>query len=243
MNEKTKESPSLRVISREIAPDYSERRYLSRFSVASEQFRLIPQGKIFSLSDLTEKGMGFWLLDVEDQAMFTVGQSLEGVLNLRRLKYQVKARVKNLGKDRIGCEFENLSSDTTQALSLFLSPALLASELKPVPSPQKNTMWYHGHTGTDVLLVQDASGSFKKFILYVLGCCIQWEQEGGLSTGKFTASFFDGCEIQGVFRMEPLIVEPDSVADPEKLSIAKTVLLGSNLPQELKMWCLGCLGL
>jgi hypothetical protein len=213
-----------------------ERRNLPRLSLSSEQFKHAPTGKIFSVTDLSKSGMGLWLFDLDDLGLFPVGAHVEGTLNLKRQKYQIQARVRNLSSDRIGCEFKNLSESCSNSIAQFLNPATLGAELKLIPSVELNTLWYHGPSGTDLLIRRTADGVVQRITLYVLGSFVQWDQEGGLSTGR-TAPTEGHCEIRGIHRLETLYMDPDPTLDSEKLEIAKTVVLSSNLPLELKDKC------
>ena len=242
-------------------PPGADRRFqgrliLDRLSLGSEQFKLTSSGlsntasnlkpgqkmgqkmgKVFSITDLSLQGMGFWLLDPTDRQLFSVGLLLGGALNLKRDKYPVEARIRHLGIDRVGCEFENLSAEITTALHRFLDPYFLGSELKPIPSSERNTLWYHGPSGTDLHLVRSVDGQYEKLALYALGSCVQWDRTDGLSTAETRVSDHQ-CERQGIFKRETVFLVPDPTPDSIKLSIAKTVILGSNLPQDLKTWCI-----
>jgi hypothetical protein len=210
-----------------------ERRHLPRLSLSSEQFKHSETGKIFSVTDLSRKGMGLWLFEPEDMNLFRVGGRFEGTLNLKREKYQVQARVRNLNSDRIGCEFENLSQSCSDSIAVFLNPATLGAELKLIPSVELNTLWYHGPSCTDLLIRRTADGQYHRITLYVLGSFIQWDESEGLTTGR-TAPTESHSEIRGIHRLETLYLDSDSTLDSEKLEIAKTVVLSSNLPLDLK---------
>src|SRR4051794_20380694 len=103
------ESFPLEVVSNEDRLRHVERRRLTRLGVSSEQFRFSQNGKLISIADLSQTGMGFWLSSKEDLACFSVGMLIEGILNLNGEKLDLKARVKNVRSDRVGAEFENLS--------------------------------------------------------------------------------------------------------------------------------------
>ncbi|MEO5969995.1 MAG: hypothetical protein ABIQ95_08710 [Bdellovibrionia bacterium] len=210
-----------------------ERRHLPRLSLSSEQFKHSETGKIFSVTDLSKKGMGLWLFEPEDLNLFWVGGHFEGTLNLKREKYQIQARVRNLNSDRIGCEFEKLSQSCADSIANFLNPATLGAELKLIPSVELDTLWYHGPSGTDLLIRRTADGQYHRITLYILGSFIQWDESEGLSTGR-TAPTESHSEIRGIHRLETLYLDPDPTLDSEKLEIAKTVVLSSNLPLELK---------
>ena len=234
---KDSKSPSLELISEESKVRSYERRNLPRLSLTSEQFRLAQNQKIFSVSDISQKGMGLWLLDQADLEYFAVGSEIEGHLNLEREKYAVRAHVRNVAPDRVGCEFEVLSPETQKALDHLLDPKILGRELKPIPSAGKNMLWYHGPSGTDLLLRRLPDGQYERMTLYVLGTFVQWDEEQGLSTGRALASDLKS-EVRGILRLETLYLDSDPKADRSKLGIAKTVILSSNLPQDLINWCI-----
>lgn len=233
---KTPTSPILEVISHEKFLEKLEKRKLPRLTMTNEQFRVSTVNRIFPIRDLSECSMGFWLEDSSDRELFLVGQTIEGSLNLKREKYPLKARVRYLDKNRVSCEFEDPSEQLLKVLKEFLNPLSLASELKLLPSLEKNAIWYHGPSGTDLILRRLLDGQYQSIIVYVFNFFIQWDCDLGLSTGS---TFISDREIEriGVFRWETLFINPDQSPDPSKLSIAKTIILGSNVPQDLKNWC------
>lgn len=237
MNTQDSKSPSLDLISHDLMPKGYERRRLPRLTLTSEQFRLSKNNKVFSVCDISQQGMGLLLLDRADLDLFSVGAEIEGHLNLNREKYLVKARIRNISLERIGCEFESFPADAKKALDHLLNPEVLGRELKPIPSPGKNMLWYHGRSGTDLVLKRKTDGQYQGIILYVLGHFIQWDEETGLSTGRTLPSKLRD-EVRGIMRLETLFLESDTTCDPLKLKIAKTVILSSNLPQDLKSWCI-----
>ena len=240
----TTKSPSLEVISSSPSDpeNQSERRRLPRINLSGEQFRLAQTGKIFSVTDLSERGMALRILEKEDFLLFPVATVLQGVLNLKGQRHELTARVRHLGADAVGCEFEGLNPLVLTAISTFLDPAALGKELKPIPSSEGvGTLWYHGPSGTDLLLKRGADGQYHRMTLYVRGSYIQWMQEGGLTTGR-TRSSDEAGESRGVLRFETLFLEVDSQVDSGKLAVAKTLILSSNLSEDFKNWCVRKLG-
>ncbi|MBI2712420.1 MAG: PilZ domain-containing protein [Bdellovibrio sp.] len=224
----------------------TERRKLPRLSLGSIQFRIsengIP-GRIFPLKDLSEQGMSLWLDESDSAPSVGDGQILEGALNLRHEKFPVRARTVSISPDRIGCRFEDLSSETSQALKSFLDPSVLGKELRLFPGQQDlQSVEYHGPSGTDLIFRTAPDGRYIVFTIYVLGNFIHWEEETGLSTGE-TRSSNTRCEQRGVMRLETLELTTDSTPDPKKLNVAKTLVLSSNLPQDTKNWCIRQLGM
>jgi hypothetical protein len=237
-----KKSPDLEVISNETKESRGrERRRLPRLNLSGEQFRLAQNGKVFSVTDLSTEGMALRILDREDLRLFPVAADIQGTLNLKGSKYPVKAVVRHLGSDLVGCEFAGLDSTVAAALTQFLDPAVLGHELKPIPASD-GALWYHGPSGTDLLLWRGVDGQYKRLTLYVLGSFVQWENDAGLSTGRAEVSEHDKSEIRGVVRFETMLLDRDSLPDSGKLSVAKTLILSSNLPQDLKKWCVRQLG-
>lgn len=229
----------------------NEKRRKPRINLTTEQFRLQstqvgPQEnrsfhRIFSVEDLSPAGMAFRVLDSNDLLVLPVSTVLNGVLNLRGEKLEVKAQVKNLSPYRVGCEFSELSDSVKSSLEKFLDPAVLGSSLRPIPSSDVGTLWYHGPSGTDLLLGRAIDGKYSRLMLFVLGSFIQWDEQGGLTTGKAKLSD-DACDQRseewGVVQFETMILTQDAQPDSHKLSIAKAVFMSSNLPQDLKKWCL-----
>lgn len=217
--------------------DPTERRRIPRLSLSGTQFRLQANGKVFAVADLSDGGMALQVLDPADLVLFPVGMKLEGKLNLSGEKHRVTAKVRHLGTDLVGCEFEELEGTVRKALNQALSPASMGHELRLIPSSsQQGALWYHGPFGTDLLLWRDANGDLTRIRLFCLGQYIQWESADGLSTGR-TRHSYEQSEMHGVVRFETMLLEPDSSPDSEKLEIAKTLILSSNVPEDLKRWC------
>ena len=234
-------SPSLEVISKEAdssaASSEAERRRMLRINLSTEQFRLNSTGKIFSVVDLSREGMAIRLIDPEDSHLFPIATEVDGLLNLRGRKQAIRAKVRHLRADRVGCQFQDLDRETHALIESFLDPATLGREIKPIPASEPSTLWYHGPSGTDLLFSRGVDGQYRRVTLYVQGVFVQWDVEGGLVTGTWTPSNQTG-EVWGVMRLETQILERDGAPDSAKLKIAKALLLGSNLPQDLKKWCL-----
>ncbi len=179
--------------------------------------------------------MALRVLEENDLLAFPVGAHVEGIVNLNREKYPVQARVRHVGPELVGFEFENLTESVSSALNRFLDPSVLGTELKPIPS-NENSLWYHGPSGTDVYLWRGVDGSYKRIAIVVLASFIQWDETSGISTGQIESSF-EPSEVRGVVRFETLLLKPDAAIDSRKLAIAKTLLQSSQLPQDLKAWC------
>lgn len=226
--------PPLEIISEESTQP--ERRRLPRLNLSAEQFRSKESGKIYSVVDLSTGGMAFRLIHADELIFFTAGKTIQGTLNVKREKYLVKAQVKHVRQDLIGCEFTEISKSLEEALVELLSPEALGAELKLLPMSDLGTVWYHGSSGTNLILKRNEEGLCHQFDLFVLGFFVHWDNTKGLQTGRMTHSH-QKSEIRGPFRIDSLVLIEDQASDAEKLSVAKRLFLSSNLPEELKTWC------
>jgi hypothetical protein len=230
----TTKSPNLKVVSKD--GEGAERRRVPRLNVTTEQFRFKDGGKIFSVVDLSSDGMSMRLLEGDDQKLFPMASVIEGTLNLRREKFPIQARVRWTRPETVGVEFEGLAPETEKAIREFFNPEALGQELRPVPASADGAMWYHGPSGTDLLFWRRPDGSYNRFAVFIMGSYAQWDEGAGLSTGRMQSAL-ERSEVQGYLRLETMLLNPDAAADAGKLDIAKTLILSSNLPQDLKRWC------
>lgn len=233
------ESPNLEVIATEPASSArgSEKRKLPRLNLTNEQFKLQLNGKIFTVADLSVDGMSLRILDRADLILFPVGMRIGGELKLSSGKLQVKAQVRNLGKERIGLQFDGLDPSVKAELARFLDPKEMGKGLRAIPAIELGTIWYQGPSGTHLLLSRARDGQYFRLALLVLGTFIRWDLESGVSTGR-VASAFEASEVRGVVRFETMLFEADPSPDLGKLEVAKTLLLSSNLPKDLASWCI-----
>lgn len=220
---------------------YQEKRRRPRLNLTAEQFRLSRNGKIFSVIDLSTDGMALRILDRQDLQIFPIAGAFDGTLNLKGTKLEVRGKVQRLGTDLVGCEFADLSEQVRKQLANFLDPKVLGSELKPIPSSEQGSVWYHGPSGTDLILAIGVDAKYRRITLYVLGYYIDWDRQREQEDGRLTTGVADvsdaQAEIRGVIRFDTMMMRVDAKPDPAKLIIAKEVILSSNLPQDLKNWC------
>ncbi len=235
----TQKSPNLGIV-RPALPsegaDRPEKRRLPRLALASEQFRLSSNGKVYPVADISTGGLALTLIEAQDLAQFPVGSLLEGHLNLQREKHEVLARVRNVGRDRVGCEFENVSEGLREALARYLDPIELGKLLRPMPGLDSGMLWYQGPSNTHLMLWRGTDGQYRRLAVQVLGNSIHWDSVDGVVTGK-SHSAFEPDEVRGVLRFETLVFERDEKPDPSKLQVAKNLLVRSNLPKDLVGWC------
>lgn len=248
MDQDRKTLHRLRVIKTVEAKSFPEKRQLPRFRLSNELIRLSRDGRIYSLCDLSQSGISFWLRDPAEVQHFSVGLFLEGTLNLKREKFPVKLRVRHLSRERVGGQFENLPAETQSGLEKFLDPRSLGAELKRAELEenenekegegegiQEGTQWFHGPSGTDLVVKRTPDGDLLFLSLSFLGVWIQWDPGGGWMTGEVSDSGAFS-EKGGILRLESFDLILDEVRDSKKLTIAKTLLLSSNLPSDLKTW-------
>lgn len=209
---------------------------MPRLALAYEQFRLTDGGRLFPVADLSAGGMALRVIDREDFAILPVGRFVEGTLSLRGQRFEVKAQVRHIRGDLVGFRFEALTTQAQRGIQNYIDPAFLGQELRPMPPADSSALWYHGPTGTDLVLWRGNDGQYHRMSLCVLGLTIQWEEETGLVTGRTDHS--EAAEDRGIVRFETMFFEPDLAPDSAKLGVAKTLLVSSNLPEDLKKWCL-----
>jgi hypothetical protein len=216
--------------------DY-ERRRLPRLNLGGEQFRLQANGKIFAVCDLNAEGMAVRILDPEDLRLFPVAARVEGTLNLQGDRVPVKAQVRHVRVDRIGCQFTELNPSAQDHLRRFLDPVHVGGQLKPLPVSEGSTIWYHGPSGTDLLFWRGVDGQFRRAVMHFLGQYVTWESDEALATGLADPAG-EHSEVRGVVRFETLRLHADEKPDPAKLQIARQLLQASSLPEDLRKWCL-----
>ena len=237
-------SPNLEVVSdgEGSGPKRAELRRVARLNLSGEQFRLGSSGKVFSVADLSREGMALRIIDPDDLIGFQIAARVSGTLNIRGRKLPVECVVRHLREDRVGCEFApGDGTGSLKELSLLLEPSELGREMRPVPSPDRKALWYHGPSGADLLIWRAADGRFHRLILLIFGTYVKWDEEGGMSTGAAGPSD-EKVELRGVLRFETLVLVPDSRPDPAKLDVAKRLVLSSSLEADLIAWFVKHLG-
>ncbi len=224
-----------------------ERRRRMRLSLTSELFRVQSNGKIFSVVDLSAKGMLIRVLDSNDLLLFPVGTILEGRLSLKRDRHALTVVVRNIRKAgrkdgaeiEVGLEFVSLSEGVHAALHRFLSPEELAQDLQRLPWPGGDwakVQWFHGASGTDLVFESADEGGINRVSIYIHAVAVQWSTAEGLNTGKAELCEQGGSQEIGLVRLQNQWILKDAEVDFEKLGVAKTLVLSSNLSEDLKTW-------
>lgn len=184
--------------------------------------------------------MALGVLEEQDLILFPIGTQLYGTLNLKGDKVSIKMQVVYVHRNVIGCRFSEATKEFNTALDRCLDPKVLGQELKRIPSLETKSVWYHGKTGCDLIFFGSESTNLKliqKVLCCVLGHFVQWDKALGISTGT-TRSAHHIPESWGLLSFETLVLSKDPNPDSEKLSIAKKIVLSSNLETNLKDWCL-----
>lgn len=208
-----------------------DKRRVPRIALTREQFKLTDTGKVFGVQDLSVGGLALKILNPQDMIYFTVGRFISGTLNLNGKKVPIRAQVRHIKTSMAGCEFIELHPDTEKIITQFLDPSELGKALRVSPeSSGDGAIWFHGPTGTDLLIWRGIDGEFNKFSLFLLGNYVQWEHEAGLMTGIFQSSGEQGS-------MGSVTLFEDTQVDEMKLELAKKLILSSGLTQDLKRWC------
>jgi hypothetical protein len=214
----------------------AEKRLLPRLTVSHEVYRDSRSGKFFAVADLTRRGMAIRVIDRADFFHFMIGADIEGILNIRREKFQVAGKVRHLGKDLVGIEFTPLPASVEHALASYLDPVILGQDLRAVPTGD-DSMLYASTSGTEVLFVRDRAGRCIRLTVMILGSLVQWEQSNGLRTGTIRNSYEESLNT-GVTRLDTMLFDEDRSIDPQKLNLAKQLISSSNLSEEMKKFCL-----
>lgn len=215
----------------------AERRRVPRLFLSREQFKLDSNQKVFSVSDLSIEGFSLRILESDDLLELTLGKEISGILNLGGAKHAVRARVRNVRKEVVGCEFESLQAAAKKAIEVFLDPVELGKEMRPMTGFETSGLWYNGARGTDFLIWRHMDGTFKRFLLCMFGSFIQWEEESGLQTGKIVPGQ-EPAEIHGLVQIESLVLNPDPVPNPQKLRIGRVLIESAPVSSEVKQHCL-----
>lgn len=217
-------------------PSGPEKRLLPRLTVSHEVFRHAATGKFFAVADLSLRGMAIRVTEREDFFPFMVGAEVQGTLNVRREKFGVSGTVRHLGRDLVGIEFGPLPASVEHALAGYLDPATLGAELRAVPTGD-SSLFYASTSGTEILFARGEDGRCVRLTVMILGSLIQWDASTGLRTGLVKNSYEESL-VTGVTRLDTLLFQEDPAIDPQKSDLAKRLVSSSNLPEDLKKFCL-----
>lgn len=215
----------------------TERRVVPRLCLTREQFRVSRTGKLYSVTDLSIHGVGLWIPDSEDLIGFIVGSRVEGELTFGSIRTPVTLVVKNMGRDRVGCEFQDLEAAVSKRLEQFLAPESRGSELKPIPSPQRSVLWYHGPCGTDFFIQRTMDKTYEELLFVADQHFVRWRPDVGVETGVARHGD-EKSQLSGIMRLESLQFIVDQKADRNEIEKAKKALSASHLPSEVRVFSL-----
>lgn len=134
-----------------------------------------------------------------------------------------------------------------QRPSLSLRGQATSGKAGSVNVPER--LWFHGPTGTDVIVEavpgHGTAQQVTALSVFVLGSFIEWKLQAGRHYGIQTGSIRSWASAQPtgdpyghgagqIQEVDALEVQMDLAPSPEKLKIAKTLLLSSNLPDWIK---------
>jgi len=224
-----------------IAPDqqveYSNRQRFPRLGLSYEQFKLDFLKKFYGIKALTQTKMVCWLNSKEDTQHFSVGFLVHGILGLKSNYYPISARVGYFNETWVEYLFESLPQEVDQAIGNYLDAIFSNLIFKPAYLFERSNICFCGPLGIGFLLKKGWDGSVQKMNFFMDHDYLQWDQEKGLSTGKIT--YLEGYqEYQGIYRIEVLALSDDHKINLVKLKTLKSVILNSNLADEIKNWCL-----
>lgn len=234
---------SLELVPAESGSQGWERRRIPRLHLHREQFREATHQIVYPVENISERGMSLRPLRDEDQEFFLVGRKVAGILNFAGEKIDLKATVAHATRNWVGLQFEGLSSKATHSLQSLLDPKFLGSGLKPVPSLDTDLSWYHGHSGTDLVLAHPGGKVVEGFLI-VYGAYISWAsgEKKHVTTGLLHPVRQSSEESFGLIGFETVALKADSQPDFQKLEVAKQIISSSNLPKEHKKRCVKALG-
>lgn len=231
-----------------------ERRRIPRLHLHREQFKENSLQIVYPVENISETGMALRPLRQEDQQFFLVGKTISGVLNFAGEKIVLNAKVVHATKTWVGLQFEQLSSTASRTLQSLLDPRFLGAGLKPVPSFDSDISWYHGHSGTELVMAKignpaSAKSKSKKAkgteklpptrhelegFLIIYGAYISWVTGPikKVTTGLVHPIRQPSEEAFGLVGFETVALKPDPIPNFQILEVAKQVISSSNLPKE-----------
>lgn len=158
------------------------RRKMPRFALSWEQFKLLPEEKIFGVHDLSVNGFGLKLLTLDDHFFFPIQRKFEGTLKIKDRKISLKAVVKHITPQRIGAEFVDLDSTSKTWLENLFNPVSIGKSLKSIPADGLNVQ-YQGDFGASLLAERGVDGQWTRLLVTMpSGHWVEWKQESGIDT-------------------------------------------------------------
>lgn len=223
---------------------HSEKRKLPRFHITPCQFHDAKLNKNFSIQDISLGGLAIRLVDRTDLPEFSVGSDHEGVVKVEGLKTECSFKVRYVRGTLIGCEWINPSKVMTAHLDQISHPEVLGENLRLYDLPDlATTTWYHNPVGVDLLFYKATgdgatSQGVNRWTLYVHHTFVQWDIDGGLSTGQSVAEDDEGY-AHGIVRLETRLIDYDATLDRKLIEMAMALIEHATMTHtELKAMAL-----
>jgi len=229
-----------------------EKRKLPRFHITPCQFLDGELGKTFAVQDISMGGLALRLVDREDLPFFAVASIHSGVVKVEGQKLSAQIRIKHIRGTLIGAEWVEPSQPLVEHLDSISHPEKLGVNLRKYDfSDLSATQWFHNPVGVDLLFYQgDVSGEASglgsvdesarpgRWMLYIHQNFVQWENGGGVQTGKAVAEAEEG-HAHGIVRIETRLIEYDSRIDLSLIKAAKELVEHAPIESvDLKHWVL-----
>ena len=215
----------------------SERRQSVRVHLATEQFKLEDAKKVFPIFDLSLEGMSLRLLDVKDGDLFQGQEALKGFINLDHQKHPVSVVLRHYQAQMIGLQFSSETApESREAIARFLDPDEMGKSIRRIEEPNKNSqnlVRYRGRANVDLEFQMAGSKELSRFSIQLYNSYLSWDGQKGLETGHVR---LDGNAEDHLDHLssDHMVFIADSTVDSGKLAIAKSLILSSNILEDVK---------
>lgn len=180
------------------------------------------------------------------RAALSVGQELNGVLNLDAFEIPLSLRIVRLiGSEDAGFRIRPPFPKELDRLERYLEPRFLGRSLREIdpkalqgePGDQRTMRWFQGLNETNLFSWQDASGAVVHQQLIFLERVIEWRGAEAPKTGRIRG---DGPGLAGWVRAD--LLEFDAAPDTTAIGQAKILLENSGIDKVLKQKFLSKIG-
>lgn len=178
-------------------------------------------------------GLAIRLFDRGDLAEFTVGSEHRGLVKVEGLRTDAVFKVRYIRGTLIGAEWVTPSKTLLDHLDQISHPEILGSHLKPYDLPDlSSAVWYHNPVGVDLLFYKAlgegaTAQGIGRWTLYIHHTFVQWDLDGGVSTGQSVAEDEEGY-AHGIVRLETRLIDYDQ--HPDRKLIETAIALIEHTP-------------
>ena len=158
-----------------------EKRRFYRINL-SEGEVFIGESGPFQLVNVSYGGVRVKVAGHELSKTAQIGQKFDSRIKLGRIQFSCSVKVCNLGKDEVGCAFENLAPAHSRMVSEYLRPRILGSSLQEINAsslqnrePNLRLRWFQGDEGAQIFLWQTLEGDVVKEEFYFFDYIITWD--------------------------------------------------------------------